>query len=59
MTAAFALKSDVQMYIWAILIAGGANVHVILFPTLIIIIIVLPLDSELLAAQSLRLCSVL
>ena len=57
MKAAFALKSNLQMYIWAILIAGGANVHVILSPTLIII--VLPLDSELLAAQSLRLCSIL
>lgn len=57
MKVAFALKSDTQMYIWAILIAGGASVHVIFIPTLIII--VLPLDSELLAAQSLRLCSVL
>lgn len=57
MKAAFALKSNLQMYIWAILIASGANVHVILSPTLIII--VLPLDSELLAAQSLRLCSIL
>lgn len=57
MKAAFALKSDIQMCIWAILSAGGANVHVILSPTLTII--VLPLDSELLAAQSLRLCSTL
>lgn len=57
MKVAFALKSDIQMYIWAILIAGGANVHVIFIPTLIII--VFPLDSELLDAQSLRLFSVL
>ena len=57
MKVAFTLKSDTQMYIWAILIAGSASVHVIFIPTLIVI--VLPLDSELLAAQSLKLCSVL
>lgn len=57
MKVAFTLKSDTQMYIWAILIAGGASVHIIFIPTLIVI--VLPLDSELLAAQSLRLCPVL
>lgn len=35
------------MYIWAILVAGGASVHVSFVSTHIII--VLPLDSELLA----------